>query len=370
MEINELDTIFSEFYRKAVDEADIVSISDAQGRIVFVNDLFCKISQYSRQELIGHNHSIVKSGSMPHKHYLEMWKTISLGKVWRGEFCNKAKDGSLYWVDSVIVPFMNSEGKIEKYFSFRRDITQKKQLEKAIFQNDKMASIGEMASCIFHDINNPLSVISGKLTILKRKIEDPKFLEKGYLLGELEKIEKSTNQILNVTQGMKALMRDGTSDPVVPHSLNEIFKNLREVCQPNAKANQINLEIELPSAQLEVLCRPSQILQILVNLVNNSIDAVHAAEKDLKPELWIKVSATSLKNNELQVSVTDSGKGIPPQVRDHLFESFFTTKSAGKGTGLGLSLSRRIAEEHEGKLEIDTQCPNTRFVLSLKSPKN
>ena len=136
-------------------EQAIVSVADVEGRIVEVNDAFCRISGYSREELLGCNHRVVNSGIQPPAFWAAMWKTISSGKPWRGQICNRAKDGSYYWVDSIIAPFVDAEGRIEKYVSIRHDITQSKRAQQQLAaQRQRLESIiaGTQAGTWEHDL--------------------------------------------------------------------------------------------------------------------------------------------------------------------------------------------------------------------------
>lgn len=119
----------STFYYSLLNNFSIVAITDKRGMIIHANENFCKISQYSEEELLGQNHNIVKSGVHPKSYYVNLWETIISGKTWRGEICNKAKTGSYYWVDTFIIPEVGVDGKIEKYYSIRIDITSRKNQE-------------------------------------------------------------------------------------------------------------------------------------------------------------------------------------------------------------------------------------------------
>ena len=144
----------SEALRHTVDEYAIVSVTDPAGRIIDANDLFCRISGYSRHELLGQDHRIVNSGHHPKSFWVEVWRSVASGQVWHGEVCNRAKDGSLYWVDSIIAPFIGAEGRIEKYVSIRSDITNRKRMEE-----QARASEGLLRSAI--DSLNSHTVVLG-----------------------------------------------------------------------------------------------------------------------------------------------------------------------------------------------------------------
>lgn len=159
-------------YRDAVDVHLISSITDRTGKIIYVNDMFCKISQYSSSELLGQNHRIVCSGHHPREFFREMWKTISAGKVWHGEILNKAKDGSPYWVDTVIIPIFDDSKRIDRYLSLRLLITDRKHAEEQ--RSNYTALLEKIAFIVAHDIRGPLCSIMGLVHILlNHDISDP-----------------------------------------------------------------------------------------------------------------------------------------------------------------------------------------------------
>src|SRR5258705_419580 len=169
----------------ALDESSIVAITDQTGIIKYVNDKFCEISKYSREELLGQDHRIINSAYHPKEFIRNLWTTIASGRVWKGEIKNRAKDGSIYWVDTTIVPFLNDRAKPYQYVAIRddrgepksvlvinTDVTDKRKIEAQFLRAQRMESIGTLASGIAHDFNNLLSPIMMSIQLLQARITD------------------------------------------------------------------------------------------------------------------------------------------------------------------------------------------------------
>jgi PAS domain S-box-containing protein len=334
--------------------------------ITFVNDNFCKISGYSREEILGKNHRMIKSDYHDKNFYNEMWKTISSGKLWKGKIKNKAKNGTEYWVFSSIIPLCNNvTGKVEQYFSIRFDMTHEKKLESELeaeqsksIHMSRLAALGEMAGSVAHEINNPVAVILGKAHILKRtveKVEDPAVQES--ILSKIKSIEEHSRRITKIVKGLREFSHGGENESEEKIHSTQLIESVLELCGEKLKTNAVVLKTNCPD--LTFSSPKLQIEQVLVNLINNSVDAISG-----KDEKWIEVEIEE-SVNAVHFSVTDSGDGISKEIINKMMQPFFTTKPVGVGTGLGLSISKGLIERLGGDFYYDSHCSHTCFKISL-----
>jgi signal transduction histidine kinase len=221
----------------------------------------------------------------------------------------------------------------------------------------KMSALGEMSSGMAHEINNPLSIISGRASQLKRAFKRGD-ASKETLLKGLEQIEQTGERITKIIKGLQDFSRDTKADKMSPISLDELIKETLFLCQERFHDHGVRLIINnVPELTIE--CRHIQITQVLVNLLNNAFDATMELQ-----ERWVKLDFKN-DDTEIEIRVTDSGRGIAEDIRSKMMQPFFTTKEVGKGTGLGLAISRGIIEDHQGNFFYDTPSPHTCFVIRL-----
>lgn len=223
--------------------------------------------------------------------------------------------------------------------------------------SSKMASLGEMAGGVAHEINSPLAVIAMAAAHAREVLAENG--SKKQIDEFLERIEVTTTRIARVVKGMRTFSRDSSSDPMSMTDACALVDETLALCAERFRQHSVDFQYQGLAAALTLECRPTEISQVLLNLLNNAFDAVLPL-----PEKWIRLTLSGT-DNDIEISVTDCGGGIPVVVREKMFQPFFTTKDVGKGTGLGLSLAMRIVSSHCGSLFVDDNSPNTRFVIRL-----
>jgi len=221
----------------------------------------------------------------------------------------------------------------------------------------RLVAVGEVASGIAHEINNPLTVINGQILKLQRQMKN--YPQDEMLTAPIEKINLMSNRIVKIINGLKLISRDGQSDPMLNFDLNKMVEEIKLLTEMKIKSLDIDLQFDIPQDEIMVYGREVQISQVLVNLINNAVDAISANE-----EKWIRVRVSE-EDGRVQFRITDSGKGISKEVQEKIMTPFFTTKGVGKGTGLGLSISKGIINDHGGEFYYNKESPNTEFIFTL-----
>jgi PAS domain S-box-containing protein len=343
--------------KAALDEHAIVAITDPQGRITSVNDKFCAISKYSRAELLGQDHRLINSGFHPKEFMRELWVTIAQGRVWKGELKNRAKDGSYYWVDTTIVPFLNAAGKPRQYVAIRTDITECKLAEEKVHQlNTELErrvaertaqlraanqELEAFSYSVSHDLRAPLRHLAGFVELLRQ--------EAGPALPEnsrryMETISKSAERMGNMIDDLLAFSRLGrTPLQKTDVDLNPLVQEALADIKSETKERQIVWNIQpLPAVRADrALLRLA-----LVNLLSNAVKFTGG-----RAEARIEIGSVAAAGNETVIFVRDNGAGFDPRYAGKLFGVFQRLHSDREfpGTGIGLANVQRIIQRHGGR---------------------
>ncbi|HQR36830.1 MAG TPA: PAS domain S-box protein [Blastocatellia bacterium] len=336
--------------KSALDQSSIVAFTDRHGIITYVNDQFCAISKYSREELLGKDHRIVNSGLHPKSFFRNLWGTILQGRVWKGEIRNRAKDGTFYWVDTTIVPFTDANGVPYQFVAIRSDVTKKKAAEVAV----RMEGIGRLAGGIAHDLNNLLSPILMSAQLLGERATDENTREMLDMIAEsAQRGSKMVNNVLSFARGAsgeRIAMHPG-------HLIKEVLRSMREVCPKD-----IVLRSVVQNDLWHVAGDPTQLYQVLSNLCINARDAMDdkgtltlSARNVVIDSKSADQYADAKPGHYVCVSVEDTGTGIREEDLGKIFEPFFTTKEHGLGTGIGLSTVLGIVRGHGGFIDVVTK---------------
>lgn len=246
-----------------------------------------------------------------------------------------------------------------------RDITERKRAQHLIeehrallMESSKMSVLGEMAASIAHEINNPLNVVSGSAEQLQLLVGADRLVPE-VACKLTDAITRNVFRIKRIIHGLRSFTRSSAQDPFRRAHIRTIVEDTVALCSHRFTSHEVTLYVAHVPDGLIIECRAPQIMEVLTNLLSNSLHAVEDCR-----ERWVSIEVADL-GDWVEISVVDSGHGIPPEVAGNLFEPFVTTKTSGKGMGLGLSVSKRIVESHKGVLVVDSDSPHTRFVVRL-----
>jgi PAS domain S-box-containing protein len=334
--VREQSRVRLEEIRHALDQAAIVAMTDQRGIITYVNDKFCEISKYSREELLGQDHRIINSGYHPKEFIRNLWRTIAQGRIWRGELRNRAKDGSIYWVDTTIVPFLDSEGKPRQYLAIRSDITQRKAAESQLADQAALAQLGQLAAVVAHEVRNPLAGVRGTLQVFRGRVA-AEHQDRRIIDAMIERLDALNDKVTDMLRFARP--RSPALAAVDVHGiLDDVVHSAR------ASAGAACPSITVTGDEAIAMADAEMLKAVLLNLVLNSCQASAGTPVE------VKVEQTA---DHCRISVADRGPGIPQAQLDRVFEAFYTTKQGG--TGLGLAIVKRLTELQNGRVTLHSR---------------
>jgi len=361
------------------DKTVIASRTDKKGNITYVTTAFCQISGYSKEELMGRNHRIVRHADMSKEIYEKLWSTITSGKTFEGEIKNRKKNGSFYWVKVMISPEYDDQNNIVSYFAVREIITAKKEVQKfnetlnekvseeiaknqkkdkLLIQQSKLAAMGEMIGAIAHQWRQPLNTLAMQLQFIEDDFEDG-LINEEYLSNYSKESMKLVNFMSKTIDDFRNFFTiDKTK---VNFDVKQKIEDTINILSSQLENHEIKLTLKGESFTVSGF--PSEFQQVILNIINNSKDAlVENLIKNGEIEVIIE------SNNSMGcIRIKDNAGGIPTDVIDRIFEPYYTTKEQGKGTGLGLYMSKMIIDDNmQGKISVENEESGAVFIIELE----
>jgi PAS domain S-box-containing protein len=334
--------------------AEQILITGIDGEIRYCNAAFERVTGYPRNEVLGKNPNILKSGKHDEAYYRDLWTAISQGRVWTGRFTNRKKDRTLYEAEGTISPIYDAAGRISGYVAALHDVTDRLRMEADLQQAQKMEGIGRLAGGVAHDFNNLLTVISGYSGLLETQLKP-----QDKTFSYVAEIKRAADRAAGLTRQLLTFSRKQLIRPK-PLDLNVLVGEMHEILE-RLVGEDVEVTIAAAPSLGMVKADHDQMSQILLNLTANARDAMPQGG-----ELIIRTD--NVEPNEVLLAVSDTGTGIEESIREHIFEPFFTTKEKGRGTGLGLSTVYGIVQQNEGRIDVKS-APGEGTTFSVYLPR-
>jgi two-component system, cell cycle sensor histidine kinase and response regulator CckA len=331
-----------------------VVITDRAGRIIWTNPAFTTLTGYPLNEVVGQTLRLQKSGEHEPVFYEHLWETILSGQTWRGETINRRKDGTLYPEEQTITPMRDERGEITHFIAIKEDVSEQKKMREHLTHSEKLAAMGQLLASVAHELNNPLSVLTGHAAILK-STTDPKIADRAL------KMATAAERCGRIVRNFLALARRRPPERTRV-GLNQVVRDALELLAYPLRVDNVEMRLELAGGLPALTADAHQLHQVVINLLSNA----HYAVRETPRPRFIRV-ATQGSADRVTLEVADSGAGIRADVLERLFEPFFTTKPLGEGTGLGLAICKGIVETHGGSLSAESP-PGQGAVFRMELP--
>lgn len=338
------------------------SKTDIYGNIIYVSEAFLKESGYTKSELIGKSHSILRHPDIPSEFYKKLWSKIKGGDIWSGEIKNRKKDGSSYWVEVQIEPIFNKNGEVIAFNAIRRDITSQKdkeRQEKILIQQAKMSAMGEMLSLVSHHWRQPLSRVSLILDSIEDSLEDDNLDREDiknsieYVMAQVQDMSKTISYFTNYFKS------DKRKDIL---NLNKTIEEILDIMKPSFEEMKVKFNILIDS-NYEIKIFKNEFTQAVINILKNSLEAFRT--QSIK-EPKIKISAYTVEENIHTIEIIDNAGGVKEEFLCKVFEPYFSTKRDLNGTGLGLYISKVIIENNlKGKIYLENFEDGLRVTIKI-----
>ncbi len=336
-----------------------IFLANRLGQLTYINPAFSQMTEMNLDEarLLGWTHFIHPDDL---ESALQLWKDLLSGKnKFEYEFRYILKNNEITYNSVRAMPLVDEKNEITGFLGITQDISDLVKKTNALIASSRLSSLGEMAGGIAHEINNPLSIIMGKATLISQLTdqphEDPVKVKKF-----ISQINETCQRIAKIIRGLRSFARDTSSEPFQKCRVDEVIQDTLELCHERFTNNGVLLKLpQTIDKSLFFWGRSEQIAQVLLNLLNNAFDAARDSV-----DKWVEVKIKE-DSKKILVMVIDSGSGVKPELRRKIFEPFFTSKVIGQGTGLGLSISRGIMQSHHGNLYLDQEQKNTMFVIEI-----
>jgi two-component system cell cycle sensor histidine kinase/response regulator CckA len=339
--------------------AEAIIVTSVDGTIQYVNPAFERMSGYARAEVYGKNPRILKSGVHSREFYHKLWTTLQRGEIWSGQITNKRKDGTLYEEEVVISPVRDGLGSTVNYFGVLRDVTREKEIQRHLFESQKMDSLAQLAGGMANDFNNVMNVIQGTFIVLEEKIDDSE------LRRVLSLAEKALQRGVNAAKDLGTFARrdEGKFSRI---EIADVIGELRKALYRSIEKG-ISIESELEDGLPPLEADGEKLFQGMLTLCINARDAILALS-DPGREGTITLRVVSVDGREvhrrfpeaiaeryLKVSIADNGIGMTDEVRQKIFEPFSGSEGQQERHGLGLAMTYAIVRSHRGFVEVESE---------------